>query len=77
MKNRERFIVSSIFALLVFAWLGFLLHVSPRFAGSGPGAVFGISGAVLMLFPLAYVIVKRVPFLRARISTYVSLQTLT
>ena len=75
MKNRERVIVSSIFALLVFAWLGFLLHVSPRFAGSGLGAVFGISGAVLMLFPLAYVIVKRIPFLRARISTYVSLQT--
>ena len=35
MKSRERLIVSSIFAVLVFAWLGFLLHVSPRFAGSG------------------------------------------
>ena len=42
MKNRERIIVISVFGVLVFAWLGFLLHVSPRFAGSGVGAVFGI-----------------------------------
>ena len=75
MKNRERFIVSSIFAVLVFAWLGFLLHVSPRFAGSGLGAVFGISGAVLMLVPLVYVFVKRIPFFKERITKYVSLQT--
>lgn len=75
MKNRERFIVVSVFVVLVFAWLGFLLHVSPRFAGSGLGAVFGISGAVLMLIPLAYVFVKRIPFLKERITRYVSLQT--
>jgi len=75
MKNRERLIVSSIFALLVFAWLGFLLHVSPRFAGSGVGAFFGISGAVLILVPLAYVVVKRIPFIKERATKYVSLQT--
>ncbi len=75
MNNRERFIVVSAFIVLVFAWLGFLLHVSPRFAGSGMGAVFGISGAVLMLIPLAYVLVKRIPFLKGRITEYVSLQT--
>ena len=75
MKNRERFIVVSVFTVLVFAWLGFLLHVSPRFAGSGLGAVFGISGAVLMLVPLGYVFVKRIPFFKERIGKYVSLQT--
>ncbi len=75
MKNRERFIVSSIFAVLVFGWLGFLLHVSPRFAGSGWGAVFGITGAVLMLVPLIYVFVKRIPFLKEHVAKYVSLQT--
>ncbi len=75
MKNHERFIVSSIFAVLVFAWLGFLLHVAPRFAGSGLGAVFGISGAVLMLVPLVYVFVKRIQFFKKRMTTYVSLQT--
>ena len=75
MKNRERLIVISVFTLLVFAWLGFLLHVSPRFAGSAFGAVFGISGATLMLVPLAYVIVKRIAFFRNRLARYVSLQT--
>ena len=75
MKNRERLIVTSVFAVLVFGWLGFLLHVSPRFAGSGLGAVFGISGAVLMLVPLTYVVAKRIPFFKERITKYVSLQT--
>lgn len=74
MQNRERFIVSTIFFVLLFAWLGFLLHVSPRFAGSGVGAVFGISGAALMLVPLVYVVVKRIPVLQKRITKYVSLQ---
>jgi len=75
MQNRERLIVISVFTVLVFAWLGFLLHVSPRFAGSGPGAVFGISGAALMLVPLAYVIAKRMPFLKEHVTKSVSLQT--
>ena len=75
MKSRERFIVISTFIVLVFAWLGFLLHVSPRFAGSGLGAVFGISGAVLMLVPLVYVVAKRIPFFKERLIKRISLQT--
>ena len=75
MKNRERLIVVSTFIVLIFAWLGFLLHVSPRFAGSGLGAVFGISGAVLMLVPLVYVIAKRIPFFKERLIKRISLQT--
>ena len=75
MKNHERLIVSSVFAMLVFGWLGFLLHVSPRFAGSGLGAVFGISGAVLLLVPLVYTGVKRSSFLKARVAPYISMQT--
>ena len=75
MKNRERLIVISVFAVLVFAWLGFLLHTSPRFAGSGLGAVFGLSGGVLMLVPLVYVVVKRIPFFKERITKHISLQT--
>ena len=75
MKNRERLIVVSTFIVLVFAWLGFLLHVSPRFAGSGLGAVFGISGAVLLLVPLVYVIAKRIRFFKERLIKRISLQT--
>lgn len=74
MKNRERFIVISAFTLLIFAWLGFLLHAAPRFAGSSAGAVFGISAAVLMIVPLVYVFVKRIPFFK-RVTSFFSVQT--
>ena len=68
MKEREGIIVSGTVCVLLLAWLGFLFHRSPRFPGSGVGAVFGIAGAVLMLVPLAYPIAKRIPFLHARIT---------
>lgn len=76
MKERERIVVTGVLSLLLLGWLGFLVHRSPRFAGSGIGAVFGIAGAVLMLVPLAYPIAKRIPFLRARITSRVSMQSL-
>lgn len=71
----EVFIVGGVFSVLMFAWLGFLVHRAPRFAGSGMGAVFGIAGAALMLVPLAYPLVKRLPFVQARVTPHVSLQT--
>ena len=73
-NQRELIVVTGVFSVLMFAWLGFLVHRSPRFAGSGVGAAFGIAGAVLMLVPLAYPTVKRIPFLNARITPHVSLQ---
>jgi hypothetical protein len=76
MKEREGIIVSGTACLLLLTWLGFLFHRSPRFAGSAVGAVFGIAGAALMLVPLAYPIVKRIPFLHDRITAHVSLQSL-
>lgn len=76
MKEREIIVVSGTVCLLFLAWLGFLLHRSPRFPGSGMGAVFGITGAVLMLVPLAYPIAKRIPFLHDRMSAHISLHSL-
>ena len=76
MKEREHIVLSGIFSLLLLVWLGFLVHRSPSFAGSGVGMMFGIAGAVLMLIPLAYPIVKRIPFLHDQITQHVSLQTL-
>ena len=76
MKEREGIILTSILSILLLSWLGFLFHTSPRFAGSGVGAAFGIAGAVLMLIPLAYPIVKRIPSLNKRITKHISLQTL-
>lgn len=72
----DRVVVPGILAVLLLAWLGFLFHHSPRFPGSGLGALFGIAGAALMLIPLAYPIVKRVPFFRDRIAPHISMQTL-
>jgi len=76
MKERERIVFTGVLSVLLLGWLGFLVHRSPSFAGSGVGLVFGIAGAVLMLIPLAYPIVKRIPAINARITKHVSLQTL-
>lgn len=75
MKERERIVVTGVLTVLLFAWLGFLVHRSPRFAGSGVGSAFGIAGAVLMLVPLAYTLIKRVPFLNTWITPHVSLES--
>jgi hypothetical protein len=76
MKARERIVLTGTLTVLLLSWLGFLVHSSPRFAGSGLGAVFGIAAAVLMLFPLAYPIVKRIPAINRRVTKHVSMETL-
>ena len=75
MKDRERIVLTGTLAVLLLSWLGFLFHSSPRFAGSAVGGAFGIAGAVLMLIPLAYPIVKRIPAINSRVTKYVSMQT--
>ena len=75
MKDRERIVMTGVLGVLVLAWLGFLVHSSPRFAGSATGAGFGIAGAVLMLIPLAYPIIKRIHFINERVTRHVSMQT--
>ena len=76
MKARERIVLTGTLTVLLLSWLGFLVHSSPRFAGSGLGAAFGIAAAVLMLFPLAYPIVKRIPALNRRVTKHVSMEKL-
>ena len=76
MKERERIVVTGVLCVLLLGWLGFLVHSSPRFPGSGVGAVFGIAGAALMLLPLAYPIVKRVPFLNRWVTPRISMRSL-
>ena len=76
MNERERVVVTAVLTVLLVVWLGFYVHSSPRFAGSAAGAVFGIAGAVLIFFTLAYPIVKRIPFVNARITPHISMQSL-
>lgn len=61
---------------VLLACLAFLFHRSPRFAGSSTRPAFGITGAVLMLLPVAYSFASRIPFLQSRITPRVLMQAL-
>ena len=74
-NQHERIIVTGVISVLLFSWLGFLVHRAPRFAGSGIGSAIGIAGALLMLVPLAYPIVKRIPFFKSRITPHISMRS--
>ncbi len=77
MRDREPTVVAALVVLMLTVWLGFLLHQSPRFAGSLWGGVLGVSGAILMLVPLAaYSVVKRVQIIKRRVTGWVSMRTL-
>ena len=76
MRERERLVVGGLTALMLLLWLGFLVHRSPRFPGSAFGSALGIAGAALMLVPLAYLVVKRVPPLRRGVTRRISMRTL-
>lgn len=61
--------LTTLIMLLLVLWGGFLIHRSPRFPGSLPGGVLAATAAGLMvLFPLFYGVVKRVRWLKGRVS---------
>jgi len=76
MKERERLVVTGLVTLLLLTWLGFAVHQSPRFAGGFWGGVLAVSGATLMLVPLVYLFIKRVPPLKRLVTRLVSMRTL-
>jgi hypothetical protein len=76
MKEREVVVVSGLVTVMLVLWLGFVFHQDPRFAGSLWGGILGISGSVLMLVPLGYMIIKRVKPLKILMTRYVSMPTL-
>lgn len=53
-------------AFIIVLWGGFFIHQSRDFAGSLTGTVIAIAGSLLMLVPLAYPVVKRLPSVRRR-----------
>ena len=76
MRERRPLIVGSLVLLLLTLPLGYFVHVSPRFPGSLAGGLIGTAGALLMLAALPYPLVKRVPWLNARVTPHVRLPTL-
>lgn len=76
MQERERIVVSGLVVLMLVLWLGFAVHRSPRFAGGPWGGVLGVSGALLMLWPLGYSAVKRIPALKERLKKRLPMRTL-
>lgn len=68
--------VGGLVLLLVGFPLGFLVHVSARFPGSLAGSLIGIAGALLMLAPFIYLMIKRTPRLKAWVTRHVSMRTL-
>lgn len=76
MKERERVIVTGLVVLMLWLWLGFLVHQSPRFPGSLLGGVLGVTGASLMLVPLLYSLVKRIGPLKRAVTKRVAMRTL-
>lgn len=76
MKERERIVVSGLVALMLLVWLGFAVHRAPQFAGSFWGGMLAISGSVLMLIPLLYLFVKRIPLFKRIATRWVSMRTM-
>ena len=76
MKERERTLATGLTLLMIILWLGFLVHRSPRFAGSLAGGLLATTGGLLMLVPLVYSAVKRIRRLKKLVTQYVSMRTL-
>ncbi len=76
MKEREKMVMTELVGLLLILWLGFLVHRSPRFAGSLAGGLLGVAGALLMLLSMAHMIVKRIPALKRYATARISMRAL-
>jgi hypothetical protein len=62
--------------MVLVVWGGGFFDPSPRLAGSLLGGALGVSGALLMLGPLVYLVIKRVKPIKVRVTRHVSMRTL-
>ena len=76
MSDREEIIGTSLVVLLLVIWADFVFHDYPDFAGSLTGGIFGVTGALLMLGPLLYSVIKRTKPVRTAVTRHVPMKTL-
>ena len=76
MGEREPVIATTLIMIILVVWGGGAFAPSLRFAGSPLGGALGVGGALLMLGPLLYLVIKRVKPIRARVTRHVSMRTL-
>jgi uncharacterized membrane protein YsdA (DUF1294 family) len=76
MSETERLTVGAILTVLLFLVPAFILHTSPRFAGSLAGFVLGVAAAILMVLLLIYPLAKYSTRLRSWITRLVSMRAL-
>lgn len=72
MGDKEKLTVLALGTALLFLAPGYLLHVSPRFAGSLAGGVLGVTAAALMILVLVYPAVKYIGWLNKHATRHVS-----
>lgn len=76
MSETERLTVGVVLTLLLFLVPAFVLHASPRFAGSLAGFVLGVAAATLMMALLIYPLAKYSARLRPWITRLASMRAL-
>jgi hypothetical protein len=74
--EREPLVATALVMIILVVWGGGFFHVSPRFAGSSLGGALAVSGALLMLGPLVYSVIKRVKPIKSAVTRHVSMRTL-
>lgn len=74
MSETEKLTVGALVSVLALAAPGFLLHEAPRFPGSLAGGLIGVAGAVALVLLLAYSLVKRNAWVKARVTKHAPLR---
>jgi hypothetical protein len=73
--ERERTLATMLTVFFLLLWLGFLVHRDPSFAGSLVGGILAVTGSLLLLVPLLYSAIKRIPRFKSKMTSHVPFQT--
>ena len=76
MEEREPVVATALILIILVVWGGGFFDPSLRFAGSPLGGALAVTGALLMLGPLAYLVIKRVKPIKLRVTRRASMRTL-